>query len=255
MFNYVHKCTILMIAGMSASFQTGAATAQGACNTVLTAETAAGAMVTLNLSSPCHAGSEFVLHHSGLMVSEVLDGAGTMTLDFPAMNTSALFMIEFPDGEVVIASTDVPSLSFYDRVAIQWQGAAGLELHAREFGAAYGSEGHVWRGAPRSMDYAALGEGGFLVELGRGDAETSQLAEFYTFPSATTRQNGVVSMSVEAVIEDGNCGRTLEAMAIKAAPDGNMTAKELTVEMPTCDAVGDILLLNNLVEDLIIGSN
>lgn len=255
MINYVRKCTFLLIAGMSATFHSSVASAQSACNPVLTAQTAAGAMVTLTLSSPCHAGSDFVLHHSGLMVTEVLDDTGNISLDFPAMNTSALFMVEFSDGEVVIASTDVPSLSFYDRVAIQWRGAAGLELHAREFGAAYGSEGHVWRGAPRSMDFAALGEGGFLVELGRGDAEISQMAEFYTFPSATTRQNGVISMSVEAVIEDGNCGRTLEAMAIKAAPDGNMTAKELTVEMPACDAVGDILLLNNLVEDLIIGSN
>lgn len=231
------------------------ASAQANCSPVMTAETAAGAMVRLSLSSECHADTEAVIHHNGMMISITLDESGVNNFDFPAMTETALFMAEFPDGAVAIASTEVASLSFYDRVALQWQGEAGLELHAYEFGAEFNSEDHVWRTNPRSMDHAALGEGGFLVSLGNGTSSEAYGAEVYTFPTATSRQNGSVTMNVEVVVTEGNCGQTVEASALNAKQDQGLNVRNLTIEMPDCDAVGDILMLNNLVEDLIIGSN
>ena len=230
-------------------------TAQSNCQPVLTAETSAGAMVKLSLSSSCHANAAATIHHSGMMVSTMLDGNGGFALDFPAMTEAALFMVELDDGAVAVASTEVPSLSFYDRVALQWQGEAGLELHAREFGADYMTEGHVWRGAPRSMDYAALGEGGFLVALGSPAVIGAQRAEVYTFPTATTRQNGEISLTVEAVVGEGNCNQSIEANALRTERDRGLNVRTVTIEIPSCEASGDILVLNNLIENLIIGNN
>lgn len=231
------------------------ASAQANCSPLMTAETSAGAMVRLAVTSECHAGSEAIIHHNGMMISVQLDEDGAYEVNFPAMTETALFMLEFPGGAVAIASAEVASLSFYDRVALQWQGDAGLELHAYEFGAEFNSEDHVWHTNPRSMDHAALGEGGFLVNLGAGSGDEAFSAEVYTFPTATSRQNGSVSMSVEAIVSEANCGKTVEASALNAKQDQGLNVRNLTIEIPDCDAVGDILVLNNLVEDLIIGSN
>ncbi len=229
--------------------------AQSNCQPVLTAETSAGAMVKLNMSSTCHSNAAATVHHSGMMVSTMLDSSGGFALDFPAMTEAALFMVELDDGAVAVASTEVPSLAFYDRVALQWQGEAGLELHAREFGANYMTEGHVWRGAPRSMDYAALGEGGFMVALGSPEIDGAQRAEVYTFPTATTRQNGEITLTVEAIVGEGNCNQSIEANALRTESERGLNVRTVTIEIPSCEASGDILVLNNLIENLIIGSN
>lgn len=255
MIRYVRQSLLRAALVCAGVFAPAVLAAQENCAPTMTAETSAGAMVQLSISSECHAGSEAVIHHNGMMISVRLDENGSYKMNFPAMTESALFMLEFPDGNVAIASAEVASLSFYDRVALQWQGDAGLELHAYEFGAEFNSEGHVWRQNPRSMDHAALGEGGFIVNLGNGTGENAYGAEVYTFPSATSRQSGRVSLSVEAVVSEGNCGQTVEASALNAKQDQGLNVRNLTIEIPECDAVGDILVLNNLVEDLIIGSN
>lgn len=255
MIRYVGQKLVSAVLFCACAILPFSASAQESCVPLMTAETSAGAMVNLTITSECHADSEAVIHHNGMMISVMLDDAGAYQLNFPAMTESALFMLEFPDGNVAIASAEVASLSFYDRVALQWQGAAGLELHAYEFGAEFNSEGHVWHQNPRSMDHAALGEGGFLVTLGNAEGATSHAAEVYTFPSATSRQSGSVSLNVEAVVSEGNCGQTVEASTLNAKQDQGLNVRNVTIEMPDCDAAGDILMLNNLVEDLIIGSN
>jgi hypothetical protein len=230
--------------------------AQEGCEPTLVAETSAGAMVRLAVSSTCHAGQSVVIHHNGMMISEMMDDTGMLLLAIPALTETAFFMAELgTDGSVAVATTAVPSLSFYDRVALQWKGNSGLELHAREFEGAYMSEDHVWRETPQSMDRAALGEGGFLVSLGREDAAEGNQAEVYTFPSATVSRVGTVLMSVEAVISQGNCATDVAAQAIQVKSGGDLAVRELSISMPSCDSEGDIIVLGALVDDIKIGSN
>lgn len=234
----------------------GPLAAQEGCDPVLVAETSAGAMVRVTLSSTCHAGQNVVVHHNGMMITDVLDDTGMMMLAIPALTETALFMAEIgEEGSVAIATTEVPSLSFYDRVALQWQGEAGLELHAREFEADYMTEGHIWREAPESMDRAALGDGGFLVPLGNPSIEDGYRAEVYTFPSATVSGSGMVLMSVEAVVEDFNCEQDVSAQALQVNGDGDLMVRELSIAMPSCESVGDLIVLDTLVDDIKVGSN
>jgi len=229
--------------------------AQDGCEPVMVAETSAGAMVRLTVSSTCHAGQEVTIHHNGMMISDTMDGTGMLLLAFPALTETALFMAEFSnDGMVAVAMTEVPSLSFYDRVALQWQGDLGLELHAREFEGAYMSYDHIWRESPRSMDRAALGEGGFMVLLGNSGNEDAYRAEVYTFPSATVSRNGNVLMSVEAVVGETNCNQDVAAQTIQVKSGGDVVVRELSIVMPSCDSSGDLLLLGALVDDIIAGS-
>ena len=117
------------------------------------------------------------------------------------------------------------------------------------------SDDHIWRDSPRSMDRAALGEGGFMVQLGNSEIEDAYKAEVYTFPSATVSRQGTVLMSVEAVVSEDNCDQDVSAQTIQVKSDGDMAVRELNLAMPSCDSTGDLLLLGSLVDDIIAGSN
>lgn len=227
--------------------------AQETCQPNFTATSTAGAMVDLVLENTCQPETQVTLHHNGMMISEMLDDTGALALRFPAFSDVALFMAEMVDGSVAVASADAASLGFYDRVAVQWQGDLGLGLHAYEFNAAFGDEGHVWREAPYSMDRAALGQGGFLVSLGNEDIAQGMRALVYTFPTETSAQNGMVELTVEAEVTETNCETTVEAQTLQVGLDRDLVVRDLSMTMPGCDTVGDFIALHGLVDPLIVG--
>ncbi|SMX33809.1 translocase [Maliponia aquimaris] len=225
-----------------------------ACDITMTAEPTAGAMVNVVLTAPCRASERVTLHHQGLMFTEIMQPDGTLSVSVPALAEQAAFIASFPGGDGAMASAEVASLPFYDRVAVQWKGDAGLQLHAREFSAEYFAEGHIWAAAAGDLTAAAKGEGGFLTRLGRTDTPEALMAEIYSFPSGTARKTGTVLLSVEAEVTEANCGAPVEAQTLEIRGGGSLRTRDLSVAMPACDAVGDFLVLKNLVEDLTIAS-
>lgn len=224
------------------------------CEISMEAMPAAAAMVDLRISAPCNASERLTLHHHGLMFTEVVQPDGTLKVAVPAMAERATFIAAFDNGEGASATVDVTSLSFYDRVAIQWRGEAGLQLHAREFDADYFDDGHVWAASAGDIAHAARGEGGYLTRLGRTDVPEARIAEVYSFPSGTAKSGGDVVLSVEAEITPVNCDQRVEAQSLEIRDAESLRIRELTLEMPQCDSVGDFLVLKNLIEDLKIAS-
>ena len=224
------------------------------CDVTMTATPIAGAMMTINLTAPCHGSERVTLHHNGLMFTSLMQPDGSLSVDVPALTEHALVIASFLDGSGAVAMADVTSVPFYDRVVLQWRGDAGLQLHAREFDAEYFTDGHIWHGAGGDPTRAAKGQGGFLTSLGRADAPDALLAEVYTFPSGMTDAAGTVALTVEAEILASNCDSRVEAQTLEIRNGGTLTSKELTIDVPGCDAVGDFLLLKNIVEDLTIAA-
>ncbi|MHA6347268.1 translocase [Roseivivax sp. CAU 1761] len=231
-----------------------AAIAGPGCDVEMSATPLAGAMVRLEIAAPCHAGDRVTLHHGGLTVTETTDSEGALTLDMPALAEAAVFIASFGDAAGAVARTDVSSLPFYDRVVLQWQGGAALELHAREFGAAYFAPGHVWPEAPGSVEAAARGEGGFLTRLGDPDLPEPQLAQVYSFPSGTAKAAGAVALSVEAEIRDGICGTDIAAQTMALHGGAVEDVRDLLLAVPDCDSAGDFMVLKNLIADLKIAA-
>ncbi|WP_306110352.1 MULTISPECIES: hypothetical protein [Roseovarius] len=216
----------------------------------------AAAMVQLELTAPCHADTQFTLHHNGMMFSAITDLDGTWSMQVPALTQSAVFIAAFDNGEGAVAQADVDMLDYYDRYVVQWQGRSGLQIHAMEYGANYGEQGHVWRDAARDVSSAATGEGGFLLRLGDGVIEeTTLMAEVYTFPTQNALREGDIQVSLETEINAANCGRDIAAQALIKPGAGEISARDLTMAIPDCDAVGDFLVLKNLYEDLKIARN
>ena len=224
------------------------------CAITMEAMPAAAAMVDLRISAPCNASERLTLHHHGLMFTEIMQPDGTLRINVPAMAERATFIAAFNNGEGATATVDVSSLTFYDRVAVQWAGEAGLQLHAREFESEYFSNGHIWAASAGEIATAARGEGGFLTRLGRTDTPEARIAEVYSFPSGTAKSGGDILLSVEAEITEFNCDKPVEAQSLELRDMESLRIRELSLEMPSCDSVGDFLVLKNLIEDLKIAS-
>ncbi len=225
------------------------------CVVQMQATAIAGAMVELDISAPCLGTEPFTLHHNGLMFSDILQPDGKLTLEIPALAQHAVFIIAFNNGEGAVAQATVTSLPFYERVALQWKGDSGVQLHAHEFGAKYFGEGHIWQAAAGDLREAAQGKSGFLRTLGAESGADTLHAEIYSYPAATSGKSGIVGLSVEVEVTEANCGQEIEAQTLELRHSADLRVRDLSLTMPPCEAVGEFLVLKNLIEDLTIAAN
>ncbi len=224
------------------------------CAIAATATPQAAAMMAYTLSAPCFAGQTVVISHEDLMFSEVLSEDGTLKTDIPALAEEATIRAFFETGETIETDVQADSLALYDRVLVQWRGTAGVQIHAREFGADYGDEGHVWSGARRDLSAVSAGHGGYLTTLGDPTRESAHVAEVYTYPTALTKMSGAVDLTVETEVTAGNCDREIQAQAMQFSGGKEVSSQVMTLAMPDCDAIGSFLVLNNLLQDLTVAS-
>ncbi len=211
------------------------------------------AMVEASLSAPCLPNERVTVHHRGMMFSQTTTSDGSLTVTLPALDENAMVIFAFANGDGAVTQVKVPELRQYERTAIQWKSYAGFEMHAREFGANYGDAGHVWNGAARDSNFVKEGLG-FLTSLGDATIAEPLMVEVYSFPKGMSQQSGVVDLSVEAEVTAMNCGQEIEAQSLEVTED-NVKIRDLTLAVPSCDAKGTFLVLNNLVEDLKVAAN
>ncbi len=233
-----------------------------ACGVTASARPLPGALVALQITAPCRRSERITLHHQGMMITETLGPEGQLDLVIPALSSPATFIVEpanltsAAEAEATTAvgsvvQVEVPDMAQVDRVVLQWSGNSGFEIHAREFGAQYGENGHVWHGADPVQEAA-----GQMVRLGDANQLVPRLAEIYSFqrdPSAPPAEAGLIEISVEAEITAINCGREIAAQSLRVVA-GRVQTRDLTLNMPDCTARGDFLVLNNLVENLKIAA-
>ena len=219
------------------------------CEIHATAQAAPMAMVTISIEAPCNRNERLTIHHTGMIFTAATSAEGRYQASVPALAEAAVFVAQFDSGDGAVMAADIPDLNGLDRIALQWSGRAGFQIHAREFGAAYGAAGHVWSGSAVPAD-----GGGTLVRLGDGDALNPNIVEIYTFPTGQATRSGTVAVTVEAEVTDTNCGRDIAAQSIELHGQGPARTQDLVLSMPDCSAVGDFLVLNNLVDDLKIAA-
>lgn len=218
------------------------------CPVDLAASAAPGAQIQLTLVAPCQADARVTVHHNGMMFADKLDLDGTWSATVPALSEKAHVMVDLGRGLVRTAVVNIEDLRHHHRIVLQWIGSAGFQLHAREFGASYGEIGHVWHEAAKSGH-------GTMVRLGRSDLFSPKQAEVYTFPKVATAMGGSIALTVETEITARNCGREIEAQTLELRGASTLVARDLSLAMPNCSAIGDFLVLNNLVDSLKIASN
>jgi len=182
------------------------------------------------------------------MFSETTDMEGHLSTVVPALSERAVFMMQFANGDGVAAQIHVSDLALYGRAVLQWRGDAGFQLHAREFGADYGTDGHIWSGSSKTLPSLDQSQG-FVLGLGNADVNEPFLAEVYTYPLARSEQRGTIDLTIEAEVHARNCGMDIEAQSIELR-DGDLKTQDVVLSIPDCDAIGSFLVLNNLVSDM-----
>ena len=230
-------------------------TIRSGCPVSATAQPLPGAMVSVEVKAACFAGQIVTITHQSIVFDEKLSDDGKLSVVIPALKSDAEFSISFENGKSATASTSVPTIALYDRVLIQGVGETGIQIHAREFGASYGDDGHVWSGAPRDASAVNDGVGGFMTVLGQPGDKDHLVSEIYTYPVAVSRAVGAVDLSIETEVTAANCGMTVSATAVKVFRGGLPEVSDLSIDVPSCEAVGDFLVLKNPLGDLKLASN
>lgn len=208
------------------------------------------AMIGLKITAPCNANQRVVLRHAGLAVTGKTSSAGELEVSLPAFGVTAEVTVRFPAGQTVTSTVTVPEAEALRRYGVQWLGDDAFQLHAFENGAGYGERGHVSDADPQRPLAGMPQVGGFMLVLGDDQVDLPMLAEVYTYP---LDQDAPVRIVVEAAITKKTCAREILGETL-AEVGGEVTITDLTLSMPDCSAVGDILVLNNIDPDLKIAS-
>lgn len=217
-----------------------------ACDLSLELVNMPGAMIGVTLLAPCHPNQRVVLRHAGLAVTGQTTATGALFTDLPALETAAAVEAFFADGTRAKADVAMPELATLRRFGVQWQADDAFQLNAFEDGATYGDPGHVSATDPHGPVAGLPPKGGFLTLVGDATAANPLLAQIYTYPADPTVKPEVF---VEAAVTEKTCGRELIGETLTTA-GGSTFVTDLTLAMPECDAIGDYLVLKNLVLDM-----
>jgi len=207
---------------------------------------AEGATLSVSLLAPCRASERVVIRHGGLVFTARTSLIGGLALSIPAMELSGAVTIRFEDGFEAAAAADLPDLPIYQRFAVQWMADDTFEVHAFENGAERDAPGHVSATNPQRRLSGVPGRGGVLTLLGDDSVSLPMLAEVYTWPLDPSYK---VDVQVEAVVTAATCGRELLGELLHSQA-GAVQVTDLTMATPDCDAIGDVLVLNNPVADM-----
>ena len=220
------------------------------CGTQFTASALPGALLRLDIASPCTPHLPVEIAHAGLAFRVSLGAAGVVSVDLPALSETAEVTVRIGPEDPVTKRLAVPDAARFKRVAVAWSGQTPVSIHALEFGATPGGQGHV------SARHAGReGASGTVRRLGDPDLADPMLAEIYSFPSWNAAQNGSVRISLAARVTEENCDQALDLSVIQSQGALDPDRSEIGLMLPGCAAVGNILVLKNLVQDLKIAAD
>ena len=228
--------------------QDGLASDQCAKEMTLSAEPTA--MIGISVTAPCQPNQRVVVQHAGLTVTGKTTGNGSLSMSLPALSTDADVFVRFLDGEDLAGTVTVYDAAGLRRYGVQWLGDDAFQLNAFENGADYGEPGHV---SDVDTQRALAGQpqtGGYLLVLGDDRVDQPMLAEVYTYP---TDPDTKVRIVVEAAITKKTCDREILGETL-ADFGGKLMITDLTLAMPDCSAVGDIVVLNNIDPEMKVAS-
>lgn len=223
-----------------------------ACTVWLVVTPAPGAMLDMSVYAPCDQGQPVEISHAGLFLDARTGEDGQLVMQIPALEAEATLTVTFADGRSNTDTTTIPDLAQHERVVLQWTAPATLLLHAYEFGAGYGDDGHIHAGHP--LVPGAAGHG-FLSVLGDATIPQARLAQVYSYPTGPSGRRGQVALEIEAPITAASCGRPLIATAYEMLGGTTAQPRTIRLDMPECDGTGGYLVLRDVLPDLVVAMN
>lgn len=174
----------------------------------LTLDIRPGGRTVVSIDAPCDADHMAQLSYDTLEFGIALDNAGKGSLTVPGLQPSSDAELRLPSGDGLAFDLPFADTDRIDRVAMVWRAPVQLDLHAFEFGAPPGSDGHVSPDRPRSFEQVRRRGGGYLLSyapVGR----VGQHISVYTWWRRPGSGTGVVKLKVGFASRAG--GRQPEA--------------------------------------------
>ncbi|MEM7544959.1 MAG: hypothetical protein AAF367_05430 [Pseudomonadota bacterium] len=174
-------------------------TAGTGCGPVsLTSSASSGGASLIRIVSECRADEVFEVVHAGLRFGSRFDDAGSAELIVPVMDIEDGVSVRLLDGNEVAADLQFNrrEVELTLRVAVAWTAPVDLDLHAFEYAAGFGADGHVWQERPRGFRLVRRGGGGYLDSYPALDAD-GQSIEVYTFWANSRARRGTARIAVD----------------------------------------------------------
>ena len=210
--------------------------AETECETSLNATATVDALIEVELFSPCHAESRFIISHDDLVVSAYLNEEGRFSTYLPALATRATIDVFLGDDTSGTAEIEVEDADQFLRVMLQWTGETQFGLHAYHDGADYGDSGHVHALQPFDPD---LDEAS-LISLGEMRGPEPMLAQVYSLPLEMMDKT---QLEVEAQFTEAQCGADLVAFISQSKGQGASEMTELSFAAPDCPGADGLMVM------------
>lgn len=217
------------------------------CKVEASAEAAAGATIRLSLDA-CERDIPVLIDHDGLTFTANTGPDGRLGVEIPAFQSAATVTVSVAGQPPIALDVAVPDADWYDRLALLWDGGATLSIHALEIEPDLGSAAHASEPLPQT-------KGGVVTRLGDASLSDPALAEVYSFVSGGSHGSDTLEFSASTEVTEATCGQRLAVRVLQSVSGAAPRESNLLVTYPGCDAVGDILVLKNLLQDLKIARN
>ncbi len=224
-----------------------------ACNITLKASPKPAARVSLEVNARCHPNKVVTVEHANLRFRETLDANGELTVSIPAFSEFSLFSISLDGGINAMVGVYVAGLSSVDRVGISWSGRDDTFLHA--FEGTNLQNGHRWRLSPGSYRRSQMDGGGYLTLLGDPQLPNAELTQVYSRRKFQSNTFKFVSLTLETLRGDTDCGGTLSVMTARHTPEIGYSSTQNKIRLQDCNSTTGSLVLKNLVKDLRVAQN
>jgi len=195
------------------------------CTPVLHVAATGDGLLRVALVAPCRLNQLVTLHHAALDLSARLSNTGALDLSLPSLRADGAVRVSFADGGELTARSPVDGLATLRRVVLVHD-APGADVVLATSGPD--------RWVKRHYEATASGEMAVLTAAGT---------------------DGTVRLALRLSVTPASCGRPFTARLIEQGVGSEVQKTHLSVNLPGCDHVGEVLELKNIVPDLKLSRN
>jgi len=178
------------------------------------------AFLALDLNAPCQLNQPVRVLHGALSFDAQTSNVGAMNVRLPALRRDGSVTVRFGDGSVLHASLPVAEITRLRRVVLDHDGPSEVVTLAAS-------------GPKRHMKRETFGTAGGSVTSLTAPAE-----------------GGTVRLALHLSVTKDNCGRPFKARLIEQGVQAEVQKTHLSLNLPDCDRVGEVLVLKNVLPDL-----
>ena len=166
------------------------------CPIAINAFPASGGMIQFQALSECRAGRVALLHLDELRIALRFDQDGEIEAMIPGVRRDSTLKLVAADGAAAQQPITILDIAGVQRVAVVWDDAIDLNLHAFEFGGGVNDDGHVWIGADQDPRGYRRGRNGLVSSFPALDG-VGRSVEFYSFNPGRRSPTGRITLAVE----------------------------------------------------------